>query len=248
MDQTATSAIELGGPVQSRRVLYGLGIIVTLSFLYVANLTNDSRSYVQIYLPLATGSLLVLFFAGVEYTVNQAHALVAHTSEKHAREEAEQLAEERQRTFNLLWQTLADNRHAVQAPPTVLQGLANLFATDLVAVWAADRVGGFHLYGATKLPEERRRRLEKVSQTSPCFEVLREQKHQLCITDIPGQTTKSFAWFCEEMEFRQVVLCPVLVQQNVVGVLGFFYGQKQRLDSRQREEMQLAANLFLCAL
>jgi GAF domain-containing protein len=109
-------------------------------------------------------------------------------------------------------------------------------------------VGGFHLHGASALPAEHHQRLEKVSQTSPCFEVLREQQRQQCITDIAGQTTKSFAWFCEEVGYRQVVLCPVLVRQNVVGVLGFFYCEKPRLSARLREEMQFAANLFLCAL
>jgi hypothetical protein len=235
-------------PINSRRVLYGLGCIVVLSFLYVARLTNESLPFIPIYLPLAAISMLVLFGAGVEYTLYQAQLIVAHTSQQSARERAEQITEERQRSFNQLWQLLADNRHAVEAPAEALKELTTLFSADLVAVWGADRVGGFHLYGAGELPPEHRQRLEKVSQTSPCFEPLRQKQCQLCITDIPAQTTKSFAWFCEELGLQQVVLCPVLVRQNVVGVLGFFYRENLRLSSRLRGEMQLAANLFLCAL
>jgi transcriptional regulator with GAF, ATPase, and Fis domain len=133
-------------------------------------------------------------------------------------------------------------------PASVLTELTALFAADLVAVWAADRVGGLQLHGTGTLPQEHVLRLQKVTQTSPCFEALREQQRQLCITDIPGQTTVSFAWFCEELAFQQVVLCPVLVRQNVVGVLAFFYRQNPRLSARVKEEMQLAANLFLCAI
>lgn len=234
--------------IHSRRVLYGLGLIVALSFLYSAGISNENSTAMPLYLPAATGFLLVMFLAGAEYTLHQAQLVVMQATQQSARAQAELVAEERQRAFNQLWQTLADNRHAVQAPPKVLEDLTRLFSSDLVAVWAADRVGGFHLYGASALADQQRQRLEKLSQTSPCFEVLREQQRQLCITDIPGQTTKSFAWFCEEMEYQQVVLCPVLVRQNVVGVLGFFNKQKTRMAPRQREEMQLAANLFLCAL
>jgi hypothetical protein len=39
-----------------------------------------------------------------------------------------------------------------------------------------------------------------------------------------------------------------MVRQELVGVLAFFYTGKLQLTSKQMEEMQSAANLFLCAL
>jgi hypothetical protein len=186
--------------------------------------------------------------AGVEYSLHQAETNVARTSEQTARERAEQIAEGRQRSFNHLWQVLADNRHAVEAPPSALKELTTLFEADLVAVWAADRVGGYHLYGTGELQQEHHLRLDKVSETSPCFDTLRRSKSQSIVTNISEEMPKPFAWFCEELGYTQIVLCPVLVRHNVVGVLGFFYRQNPKLSSRQHDEMQFAANLFLCAL
>jgi hypothetical protein len=39
-----------------------------------------------------------------------------------------------------------------------------------------------------------------------------------------------------------------LVRRDMVGVLAFFYRQTPPLSARLAEEMQSAANLFLCAL
>ena len=248
MNITSMTSLTKCDSINARRVLYGLELIVVLSLLYATHLTNDSYPYIPLYLSLAAVSLLVLFWAGVEYTLNQTQVIAAQASQRTTREQAEHMAEDRQRSFNHIWQDLADNRNSAEVPSSVLKDLAMLFEADLVAVWGADKADGYHLHGSSELQQEHLLRLEKVSQSSPCFDPLRKYQRQMLVTDISAQTTKPFAWFCEELEFRQVMLCPVLVRQNVVGVLGFFYCQDPRLCARQREEMQLAANLFLCAL
>jgi hypothetical protein len=235
-------------PISVRRILYGLGLVIALSFLYASRLTNESQSYIILCLSIATLSLLILFGAGVEYAIRQVQTIVAQATQRTTREQADQATEDRQRAFNHIWQSLIDSRNENVVSSAVLQDLSTLFRADLVAIWSADKADGYMLIGTGELVQEHRMRLEKVTQTSPCFASLRKQQHVLVINDIEHQTTIPFAWFCEEMKFQQVVLCPVLVCKNVVGVLGFFYRENQCFTSQQREEMQLAANLFLCAI
>jgi transcriptional regulator with GAF, ATPase, and Fis domain len=229
-----------------RRRLYGLAIIVSLSFLLLAR-TNDSQECAAMYLPLVGPSMLMLCLAGAEFTLYLQRLTLERRSEEAKHELDEQQALERQRSFNHIWQDLADSRGSSAVPAEVLKELDGLFKADLVAVWAGDKAGGFHLAGAHPVANEGAVRLDKVAQMSPCFEKLRETQELLRVSNFEQDTSKAFAWFCEENEFRHVILCPVLVRRDLVGVLAFFYHEKRAFSSRRGEEMQAAANLFLCA-
>ena len=232
----------------SRRRVYGLSIIVALSFVYLGCLTNDSAAWARVHLPLVGLTMLALCVAGVEchlYLSQVAEEREAQTVEL---ERTGHRVLERQRAFNRLWQTLADSRGQATVPVTVLQELADLFSADLVAVWAANQEAhGFHLRGVYPFEPARAHRLNTLGFASPCFEELRAQQRQIRATDLSRQTAPSFAWFCEENALPQVVLSPVLVRHELVGVLTFFYQAAKPVPAELADEMQAAANLFLCA-
>src|SRR6266849_8570867 len=49
-----------------RARLYGMALVITLSYMLMGRLNNDSDSWVQVSLPLSTASLLLLSLAGAE--------------------------------------------------------------------------------------------------------------------------------------------------------------------------------------
>src|SRR5437867_483138 len=212
-------------PASARRRLYGLAILVTLSFLIIAR-SNDSQECASMYLPVAGMSMLMLCLAGAELTLYLQQSALERRAQAQQVEREEQNTLERQRAFNHMWQELADSRSSAAVPTSVLTELQSLFSADLVAAWAGDKMGGFHLAGAHPAISERATRLDKVAQMSPCFEKVRQTQKLLAIANFEQDTTKAFAWFCEENGYRQVILCPVLVRRDLVGVLAFFYSEK----------------------
>ncbi len=200
------------------------------------------------YLPLAGASMLTLCLAGAEFTIYLQRVALQHRARQAEYDRLEGQAVERQRTFNQIWQQLADSRGESIVPESVLKELTALFSADLVAAWESDKAGSFHLSGAYPVANDGAVRLDKVAHMSPCFEGLRNSQTQLRTTDITKQTSKALAWFCEENGFQQIVLNPVLVRRDLVGVLAIFYKDKPAISTKLAEEMQSAANLFLCAL
>lgn len=229
--------------------LYALGVVVTVSFLFLMFRTNDSAETAAVHLPLAGGVMLMLCLAGAEFTLYLQRITREREANRVDQERLEQAALERQRAFNHIWQELADHRGETKAPENVLKEISALFEADLVAVWRQGATqGGHHLWGAHPVSNDGAVRLDKVGQASPCFDTLRETKRQLQLTGSADKTARAIAWFCEENGYCHVVLSPVLVRHELVGVLALFYRDKnQTLSSKAREEMQAAANLFLCA-
>lgn len=236
-------------PFQYRLRLYGFCVVVALAFMFLGRTLESTDGWVTVYLPLTAATLLVVGLAGVEFQIYLQTVAAEKQLAERKRQELELQAVERQHTFNNLWQALADNRGAATIPADILRPLAELFSADLVAVWSADPAAEtFTLRGTHPLPSDGAVRLDKVAHMSPCFDRLRDAQHLLCVTDIEHQTTKAFAWFCEEHGYTQVILCPILVRRATVGVLVFFYRDTTALPPLTLEEMQSAANLFLCAL
>jgi GAF domain len=242
------AAIALDQPTLSFRLrYYGFCTVVALAFMIMGQRTDDFDGWAQVYLPSIGATVLVIGLAGVEYHLFLRRVSAERESQLATREEAELQAIERQRTFNRIWQDLADCRGSGGIPVTVLTELVRLFSADLVAAWSSDNVGGFHLAGAHPLANDGAVRLDKVAQMSPCFERLREKQRVVCVSNLDQETTRAFAWFCEENGLPHAILCPVLVRRDLVGVLVFFYREKPQVTSKVTEEMQAAANLFLCA-
>jgi len=236
-------------PVNHRLRVYGVAVIVALSFLVFAALMNEYHVWVQVYFPVAGLVMVMVCLAGAEFRLYTARVAV----ERHAQEigfwEAERQANRRQRTFNQMWQKLADSHGQPTVPEEVLKDLAGLFGSDVVAFWSADTVGkGFSLRGTHPLNLQSATRLDKIAQVSPCFDELQAHQQMVYLTDIAHQSTPAMAWYCEENKFKQVILCPVLVRSEVVGVLAFFYQEQHEIPAVPDEEMRAAANLFLCYL
>jgi len=228
-----------------RRRLYGLCIVVALAVTIMVQLSEEKLPLVQVYLPVLAAAMVAVGLAGAEWQVYLQKA----AADRLARVAEQDDALDRQRAFNELWQALADSRGQAVLPESVMEKLANLFATEFVAVWSADESpGGFRLRGAQPVDEAVVRRLDKIVQASPCFGRLRKFKRTTQVTDLARETSPALALFCEEKNLTQAVLCPVMVRQEMVGVLAFFYPQDQPVPSPRLEEMQSAANLLLCAL
>ncbi len=243
------TASDLARPGFDYRVrYYGFCAVVALAFVLMGRWMYNNDGWAPVYLPVAGATMLMISLAGVEFHLFLRRLAAERETQTARREEAEHQAIERQRAFNTLWQTLADNRGHGPLPPAVLTELAALFSADMVAVWASDGLGGFRLAGMHPQANDGAVRLEKVAQMSPCFEKVREALRLTRVSNFEQETTKAFAWFCEENGFQHSVLCPVLVRRDMVGVLAFFYRENPQLSPKLAEEMQSAANLFLCAL
>gem|GEM_PF-3493555 len=226
----------------SRRTLYGLGVVIALLFLHAARLTTDTHQNVTMYLPVVSGAVLALCWAGAEFRLYLDRVVAEH-------ERRDEALRERQRLFNQMWQALADHRGNETLPETVLAHLEQLFGADLVAVWSAtDDRRAFQLRGVHPGDAAVAHRLTKVAYVSPCFDCLAEKKQILRMDDYAARTSAALSWFCQEHQLPYLVLCPILVRQHLVGVLALFYRAKPPLAARVAEEMQSAANLFLCAL
>ena len=233
---------------RSRGRLYGMCLVIALSFMLIAHLTNDAHAWVQLYLPLAGVAMMILSMSAAEFHLYVERLGVERQLHAEQQEHVEQSATERQRIFNQLWQDLADTR-GQDIPPNILADLSQLFAADLTGFWMAeDRESRFRLRGAHQITSADYERLDKIGQVAPCFEKLQERPGQLRVTDFRKQTAPALEWFCTDLGLVTAVFNPVMVRQELVGVLAFFYKGKPELSSKESEEMQSAANLFLCAL
>jgi transcriptional regulator with GAF, ATPase, and Fis domain len=233
--------------LQYRLRYYGFGAVVALALMLLGRSMSTVDGLAQVYLPFVGATLLVISLAGVEYHLYVQRVAAEQERQLAKREEAELQAIERQRSFNEIWQALANSRGAT-LPVGVLTELSKLFSADMVAVWSVDEMDSFHLTGAHPLAVDGAVRLDKVAQMSPCFEKVRESQELTRVVDFEQESTKAFAWFCEENGFKEAILSPVLVRRELVGVLAFFYRENPQLSPKLAEEMQSAANLFLCAL
>ena len=226
---------------------YGIGAVLALSFMLIGRTCAHNDGVAQVYLPFVAATMLMMALAGIEYHLYTQRVSAEREAQRAKREEAELQAVERQKAFNQMWQMLTDSR-GNPLPVQVLTDLSVLFSSDLVAVWSTDNAGSFHLAAAHPLAGDGAVRLDKVAQMSPCFEKLREDQRLVRVVNLELETSKAFAWFCEENGFKEVVLCPVLVRRALVGVLALFYRENSHLNKKFSEELQAAANLFLCAL
>lgn len=233
----------------ARLRLYGMCLIIALSFLVVARTTENAAGWVELYLPVVGATMLVISLAGAELQILINRQRQLHLDREQKNKESELIACNRQRTFNHIWQTLTDSPRGGAIEQDVIESLVDLFSADLVAVWSGKESSvGYHLAGAHHLSLEQADRLNKIGQVAPCFSQLKERGRQCCITDFHKQTAPALAWFCHDHDLSYAVFSPVQVRQEIVGVLGIFYQQRQNLSAKKLEEMQAAANLLLCAL
>ena len=241
--------MQVSAPVNHRLRMYGVAIIVALSFVVFLALMNEYHTWVPIYFPMAGVVMVMVCLAGAEFRLYTTRVAAERQAQAAELLKAERQTIGRQHTFNDMWQKLADSHGQPTVPEEVLKDLAGLFSSDVVAFWCADAIGsGFSLRGTYPLDLQSATRLDKIAQMSPCFAELQARHQMIYLTDIARQSTPAMAWYCEENKFKQAILCPVLVRSEVVGVLAFFYKTQHEIQSSSVEEMRAAANLFLCYL
>jgi hypothetical protein len=241
--------MQVSAPVNHRLRVYGIALIVALSFLVFAALMNEYHTWVPVYFPVAGLVMVMVCLTGAEFRLYTTRVAAERRAQVFELGEAERHAIARQRTFNQMWQKLADSHGQPTVPEEVLKDLADLFSSDVVAFWSADTLGkGFSLRGTHPLNLQSASRLDKIAQVSPVFDELQAHQQMIYLTDIARQSTPAMAWYCEENKFKQAILCPVLVRSEVVGVLAFFYQEQHEIPASPSEEMRAAANLFLCYL
>src|SRR5580700_2352895 len=120
-----------------RARLYGMALVITLSYMLIGRLNNDSDSWVQVSLPLSSASLLLLSLSGAETYLyvqrvqrNQEELETTRTSEL---ELSQRMAFQRQSTLNQISRALIDKLDAARISPDVLEKIAQLFEADAVA-------------------------------------------------------------------------------------------------------------------
>jgi len=126
-----------------RARLYGVTLVVVLSYLLIGRLSSGDQKWVYVDLPMSAAAVLVLGLAAVEaYFVIQSlqrryRALQAARANEI--ELAERLSEQRRNILNQISRTLLDKLNLKQLPPDVVEKVALLFEADIVGVWLAER-------------------------------------------------------------------------------------------------------------
>src|SRR5258707_9646609 len=87
-----------------RARLYGMALVITLSYMLMGRLNNDSDSWVQVSLPLSSASLLLLSLAAAEMYIYVQHVQRHNDQLQLARDRelelSQRLAFQRQSTLN----------------------------------------------------------------------------------------------------------------------------------------------------
>src|SRR5450432_3209038 len=128
-----------------RARLYGMALVITLSYMLIGRLNNDSDSWVQVSLPLSSASLLLVSFAAAEtylyiQRTQRSHEELLATRTREI-DLSQRLAFQRQSTLNQISRSLIDKLDVAQISADVLEKIAQLFEADVVAAWIVEKNG-----------------------------------------------------------------------------------------------------------
>jgi signal transduction histidine kinase len=233
-----------------RARLYGMALVITLSYMLIGRLNNGSDSWVQVSLPLSSASLLLVSLAAAE-----THLHVQRTQRKHEELEAtrsrelelsQRLAYQRQSTLNQISRALIDKLDIAQISTDVLEKIAQLFEADAVAAWITEKNGHalFALKGAFGFTAHNVEQLEATEWSFPAF----EQAHQLILNN-PAQTGPgSLVGVCEREHIVCAALNPVVRRNELVGLIGVFYRNPRDISPSLAAEMLTVANIIAGAM
>ena len=131
-----------------RARLYGMALVITLSYMLIGRLNNDSDSWVQVSLPLSSASLLLISLSAAETYLYVQRVQQNHEELRAARvreiELSQRLAFQRQSTLNQISRALIDKLDVAQITQEVLEKIAQLFEADVVAAWLIEKTGPTH--------------------------------------------------------------------------------------------------------
>jgi signal transduction histidine kinase len=227
-----------------------MALVITLSYMLIGRLNNDSDSWVQVSLPLSSASLLLVSLAAAETYLH-----VQRTQRNHEELEAtrsrelelsQRLAYQRQSTLNQISRALIDKLDVAQMSPEVLEKIAQLFEADVVAAWITEKNSQAHfvLKGAFGFTAHNVEQLEAIEWSFPAF----EQARQLILNN-PAQTgPASLVGVCEREHIVCAALNPVVRRNELVGLIGIFYRNPRDISPSLAAEMLTVANIIASAV
>ncbi len=237
-----------------RARLYGMALVITLSYLLIGRLNNDNDSWVQVHLPLSSASLLLLSLSGAEAYLyvervqrNQAELQKARL---HEIELSQRLAFQRQSTLNHISRALIDKLDVAQISQEVLEKIAQLFEADVVATWIAEKNGAPHftLKGAFGFTAHNFEQLEASDWSFPAYEQTRQEPRQIILDNLAQEGPPTLATVCDREHIVCAVLNPIVRRNELVGVIGIFYRKPLTPSPSLTAEMLTVAHIIASAV
>ena len=237
-----------------RARLYGMALVITLSYMLIGRLNNDSDSWVQVSLPLSSASLLLISLSAAETYLYVQRVQRNHEELQAARvreiELSQRLAFQRQSTLNQISRALIDKLNVAQISQEVLEKIAQLFEADVVAAWVTEKNGPtpFVLKGTFGFVAHSFEQLEAVDWSFPAFEQMHTDPHQLVLLNAALSAPAGLVKVCERERIACAVLSPVVRRKELVGLIGVFYRSSREISQSLAAEMQTVANIVASAV
>jgi signal transduction histidine kinase/ActR/RegA family two-component response regulator len=253
MAQPTTNKLDVR-KMSPRARLYGMALVITLSYMLIGRLNNGSDSWVQVSLPLSSASLLLLSLSGAETYLYVQRVQQSQNELETARvrevELSQRLAFQRQSTLNQISRALIDKLDVRQISPEVLEKIAQLFEANVVAAWVATNNGKAHfaLKGAFGFTTHNLEQLEKVDWTFPSFDKTDVEPHQVIVNHVTPQALPTLADICGRERITCAALSPVVRRKELVGLIGIFYREPREISPSLAAEMQTVANIIASAV
>ena len=176
-----------------RARLYGMALVITLSYMLIARLSNDNDSWVQVSLPLSSASLLLVSLAAAEAYLYvqrvQRDQDTLRASRAREIELSQRLAFQRQSTLNQISRALIDKLDLARISAGVLEKIAQLFEADAIAVWLTEKneQTRFLLKGIFGFTVHKFEQLEAVDWAFHAFEASTNDASPLVVTNLQQQ-------------------------------------------------------------
>jgi signal transduction histidine kinase/ActR/RegA family two-component response regulator len=237
-----------------RARLYGMALVITLSYMLIGRLNNDSDSWVQVSLSLSSASLLLISLSAAETYLYVQRVQRNHEELQAARlreiELSQRLAFQRQSTLNQISRALIDKLDVAQISQEVLEKIAQLFEADVVAAWVTEKNSPtpFALKGTFGFTAHSFEQLAAVDWSFPAFEQMHTDPHQLVLLNAAVSAPAGLVKVCERERIACAVLSPIVRRKELVGFIGVFYRSSREISQSLAAKMQTVANIVASAV
>src|ERR1035438_90893 len=219
-----------------RARLYGMALVITLSYMLIGRLNNDNDSWVQVSLPLSSASLLLVSLAAAETYLHVQRTQRNHEELEAARsrelELSQRLVFQRQSTLNQISRALIDKLDVAQISPEVLEKIAQLFEADVVAAWITEKNSQAHfvLKGAFGFTAHSVEQLEATEWSFPAFEQAHQEPHQLILNNPAQPGPGSLVGVCEREHIVCAALNPAVRRTEPAGPMAVSYPNRAAIS------------------
>jgi signal transduction histidine kinase len=237
-----------------RAKLYSLAFAVTLLYLFVGRVSNDSQGWVQVDLPISSASVLVMGIAAAETFLALQRARRQQEELRAARareiESAERCAQQRRALLNEITRTLIDRLDYNQMPAEVPEKIRKLFEADIVGVWVADKIAGpgLRLISQHGLDAAAVTQFQSLPWSFAGHADAAGRARQILVREVGDDPADMLAGLCAAQQLRVAALSPILRRDELVGLVGVFYRQPVSLSPTLTAEMQTVANIIAGAM